>query len=354
MYTERINGSGSSEYGFTYHGLASRYASSFYGTVCTGLTGYVLGYKNVYISDNYEEGYAPGLTRVSNASADNVMPLDIIWNDGHCSVIEDILFDEYGDRKYIIWAEQTKPTEYITPFTPEMFNKRLDVAQCKVYRYSGWEETEPSPATPFIQTKWWDYPKNFVGNTDICTMYGDKPCLCVGDTIWLNYIKTKGYTGIVIEKKNGDEWEVYDTITLAGDEHVREIAADEVYNDYNLNDEDLQAGMYRAKMIGDNSQESDYTYWEMIDISLSVTTTTSGIDVVFSSSSGTPYLIRNEKASGFMEVYHRDHQITAQEVEDGEVSLSWKYSTTYPGSYIKVFVEGEYGVAVKKVLFPND
>lgn len=353
MYTERIQSGGTSEYGFVYAGLANTYCGPFYGTVCTGLTGYVAGHDNVFISGAYAGLKIPGMTRVNNPDSQNVKPLDFIWNDGHCSVIKDIILSEYGERKFIIWAEMTKPTPFITPYTPEMFEERLRIKECRVYRYNGFADALPPENAPFVQDSWMDYPRELQYNNDICTMYGDKPCIAVGDILWLNFNKIKNYTGIVIEKKTDNAWNIISTITLSGNSNVREVQTDSTYNDYNLADANLTEGMYRAKMIGAENLESDYTYWEMIGITIGATKTAIGIDVSFSATSGTPYLIREEKGSGYMEVVggERNHSITAAEITAGTISLPWMdYQSN---TFVKVFVRGEYGVAVKTVSCPT-
>jgi len=357
MYTEDIAGNGASQYDITYNGLSNVYARSYYGTVCTGLTSWVGGFKNLFVSTKWNDSSMDEyLTTVANPSADNIMPLDFIWSKGHCSVIMDILCDRYSNRKFIMWVEQTKPSPYITPYTPEMFNSRLEYLKnnggVKVRRKISWDNIEPAPNTPYIQVDWMDYPRNINYNDDICTMYGDKPCLSTGDILWLNFNKTKGYTSIVIERKSGNSYLVVETISLAGNSNVREASNEDTYADINLTNKNYSAGLYRAKMVGSDNLASDYTYWEIIDITMSVTKNGTGIDVNFSSSNGTPYLIRYERNTGMEnDNYHKE--LSSADVSAGSITLAWPATTSSTYTYyIKLFVEGEYGVAVKRVLYP--
>lgn len=361
MYTEKIgnttDGAGIySQYGISYVGQLD-YSSNYYGTVCTGLTSYIACYKNIFNSSKWNkftahpENAAPNLVTVSNANAQNVQPLDFMWNSGHCSFISDILLDDQGNRRFIVVSEQTMPTGCVTAYTPEMFEKRLDVKNIKVRRYTAWDNTTKPDGVPFIQTDWMDYPRDIVYNDDICTMYGDKPCLAVGDVLWLNYNNTKGFTGIVIEKKNGNSWNTVKTITLEGDSHVREQEGD--WNDYNLNDENLSAGIYRAKMVGVNSLESDYTYWELIDITLNATRSGSDITIQFSSNSGLFYLIRHEKSNGLSPDNASKDWYDLNNVSSGSVTVQWVQPQDVSISWLKAFCRGEYGVAVKKVQYPT-
>lgn len=152
MYTEKIakttipGGSGTkpaySEYGFTYNGQQN-YSSNFYGSVCSGLTAYVLQFKNFFISGKYRNGgLIPNFTTISKPNAQNVMPLDFIWHSGHICIITDIILDDCGNRRFIVISEQTSTTGCITAYTPELFEERLKNMSAQVRRYSDWERIE--------------------------------------------------------------------------------------------------------------------------------------------------------------------------------------------------------------------
>lgn len=362
MYTERIAGAGQSEYGFSYNGLGNDYTASFYGSVCTALTGYVMGLANVWISRSYRwNTNTIGLTIVQSYESTNetephtiVRPLDIIWYSGHCSIVEDVVLDRNGKVKFIVWAEEIKPTPSIAPLTPELFDYRIRERKAIIYRKSDWSSLNEPEATPFIQTDWMDYPKELKYNDDICTMYGDKPCLAVGDILYLNFNKTKEYTNIVIEKESNGVYSVYDTIVLANNANVTTATGEDTYSDINLASLNLSAGKYRAKLTG-NDIESDYTHWEMIGITLSVSKNGSGIDVSFSAIGGTPYLLRQENMSGYMVVNdNRVRDIETEDIAPGSIEgLAWG-AVSNVNSMIKLFVRGDYGVAVKMVAHPDN
>ncbi len=381
MYTEHIaaNNLEKTEYGFDYRNLGG-YSSNFYGTVCTGLTGFAMGLSNVWISGAYLSNYALlGLSVVQSYDVNSianaipphtvVQPLDIIWYQGHCSIVEDVILDRNGNVKYVVWAEEITPTPSVAAMSPEQFDFRVQdhkdksPAGCIIFRKNDWSQLAEPRETPFISFDWLDIPTrklyNIKYNPDISTMYGDKPCLAVGDILWLNFNKTKGYTNIVIEKQgNNGTYSVVNTITLENNADVR-VTSDDTYNDINLASLNLAQGKYRAKMTSSTLQ-SDYTYWELIGITLSVAKNASNkFDVAFSAVGGTPYLLRNELMAGYMAVGTRVKDITPAEVTAEEITnLNWPITVDInrnkQNSVFKVFVRGEYGVAVKAVEHPDN
>ena len=154
MYFERINsstvnnstiGSKVSKYGYTYRGLNSHYAASYYGTVCTGLTGYLMGLDNVYVSGDYmrrnSDNTAPRIPNLklqySKYYADTITqqqwddmidwlePMDFIWTPGHCSAVSDIYKDYNGKTQLIVWTEEVRPFTKSRAYTREQFQQRL-------------------------------------------------------------------------------------------------------------------------------------------------------------------------------------------------------------------------------------
>jgi hypothetical protein len=293
-----------------------------------------------------------------------VQPLDIIWYDGHCSIVADVLLDRRGSVKYIVWGEETNPRPSCAAMSPEQFDFRVRYRKGIIYRKNDWSNLTEPDETPFIQFDWLDIPKkilyNIKDNPDICTMYGDKPCLAVGDILWLNFNKTKGYTNIIIEKQGSNgTYSVENTITLEGNANVRTVTGEDTYSDINLASLNLTAGKYRAKMTSSTLQ-SDYTYWELIGITLSVTKNASNkFDVTFSAVGGTPYLLRNELMAGYMVVGdNRVVELSPAEISEGQVTnLNWPITSSsgnVQNSVFKVFARGEYGVAVKAVEHPDN
>jgi hypothetical protein len=337
LYTEKCNDN-SSEYGLTYHnGLAWAY----FGAVCSSLTAYVANFQILYLSGAYQTNTPTGMTTIADASFDNVQPLDFVWNSGHISIISDIILDEYGQRLFVVIAEQTVPVSRITPYNRASFEARL-ARPSEIHRYSNWDNLTLPDATPEIQMNMWDYPRDVVCDEDIHTFAGDKATFAEGDIMFLNLNRTKGYTTLEIYK---DEYllqsiNITNTSTYPSDGLYPEDNEDWVK--FDLAPYNLAAGKYKARLTG-SGIESGYTYWEVINIVMSVEVT-SNTKVTFSSSNGTPYLIQNEQQSGFPRYY--TGTITDADRTAGYKTLSWVPDSSYP--YVKIFVRGDYGVAVKR------
>lgn len=358
MYTERIGSSPTSKYGISYHGLGG-YAFNYYGTVCTGLTGFIPGWKNLYVSGKYpnknNNGSVPNLTKVLNANAQNVLPLDFIWKEGHCIIIKDIILDDQGNRKFIVIAEQTTPSTCITAYTPEMFEKRLEVQECVVSRWSKWDGAPASEVTPYIQMNWMDYPRDIAYNDDVCTFLGDKPCIAVGDPMFLNMNRTRGYTTLIIQMLQNDEW-----VNVGNSIDISSLSADTLYpsdtEDWctlDITENITIGGKYRAYLTGENGLQSKPTQWEAISIIMQLTEISGGFNIDFTSD-GTPYLLRHERIDG-MEIGNDHYEITDSDITAGTISKNWsKPGSSVAKSYIKFFVRGEYGTAVKRTLYKDE
>lgn len=213
MYTERIcsvhDSSGSknnasvglemTKYGYDYSNnrWTDRYATSFYGTVCTGLTGYLFGSEWLWHTEDYAKGSdtnprIPGMVRKFTIHSDdsnvdynylfkNIKPMWFHWRDGHCSAISDIYRDDSGEIKYICWAEEIRPGTIIHVYNKEQFINRIeyikkDNSDQSFMEYQNWENAD-------LSDLFGDFGNLSVDNltlqgdisidSDICTFKGD-------------------------------------------------------------------------------------------------------------------------------------------------------------------------------------
>ena len=343
MYTERISDSNKkSAYGIDYNGLGSFYCNPYYGTVCTGLTQYVLNLPNLYVSRDYHNGSVPNTTKIAGATSANVLPFDYLWNEGHCSIISDILLDEEGNRKYIVWAEQTFPVSKNTVYTLEEFDKRCADKSIEVWRYNNWDTvTEPEP-TPYIQSGKYEWQTPLVVDEDIHLFCGDYAAFAKGDPIFFNANREKGYTQLEVYAESDEEMtNVLASInlsTLANDGLYPE--EDWVIVDFTVNS--LEAGKYKARLVGNNIA-SGVVHFELVEVSLeaSYVSGASTTDITYScSSNGVPVLLRRERITG---MYSGVEIVSSS----GTVTVNWNDYSYY--NYIKVYVKCDYGMVVKRI-----
>ena len=346
LYTEEL-ATNTSKYGKTYKTGNRR---AYYGLVCCGFTAWVMGIDTMYLSGQYGADNIPGLSAVTYNSVDDLRPLDLIWNDGHISIISDIWKDEFGKVKYIVWAEMSTPNTYRTPYTPEQFNQRVTDRSATIHRWDGWANLSEPEASEFSQYLLGQTRKEPVWSGDIMCFAGDYAAFVEGDIIYLNARRNSVYTGVELYKDDV----LLQTIDITGlDADTIVTPNDEDWVKVNLTTLNLTYGKYKARLT-DGTNTTDYTYFEVIDITFSATkVSSSSISVSVSSNSGVPVSIEKVKDNGFPSSPNGSfHAITDEEVEAGTFTLGWSYSSTY--KYLMLLVRGDYGTVPKKIAFPTD
>lgn len=346
MYTERISRSDKkSAYGIDYNGLSSFYSNPYYGSVCTGLTQYVLNLPNLYISGDYHNGRVPNTTKIVGATSASVQPLDYLWNEGHCSIISDILLDDNGNRKFIVWAEQTFPVAKNTVYTLEEFDKRCAEKSIEVWRYSGWDTVvEPEP-TPYIQSGKYEWQTPLAVDEDIHLFCGDYAAFAKGDPIFFNANREKGYTQLEVYADGDEEMAAakasIDLSVLDNDG----LYPDEDWVIVDFTDNLLSPGKYKARLEGEGIV-SGVVHFELVEVLLeaSYDSGAGSTDISYScSSNGVPVLLRRERITGMYNAV----KIISSSGLSGTVTTNWKdYSDA---NYIKIYVECEYGMVVKQI-----
>ena len=346
MYTERISQTNNkSEYGINYTGLGNYYCNPYYGTVCTGLTQYALNLPNLYISGAYHSGGVPNTTKIDGANSSNVQPLDYLWNQGHCSIISDILLDEDGNRKFIVWAEQTFPIAKNTVYTLEEFDERCRVKGIEVWRYSNWDTVVEPESTPYIQSSKWEWQTPLSVDKDFHCFCGDYAAFAKGDPIFFNANRSAGYVRMVVYNEEDDAMSVAIAVvelsSLENDGMYPEDSEDWVKINFTSNS--LSAGKYKARLTSD-TLVSGFVHFEIVEVNLNATTDGHSTDVSYScSENGMPVLIRRENATG---MYNAISIITDDEKEK-EINVSWNDYSTY--NFVKLYVKADYGMVVKRV-----
>lgn len=344
LYTEELH-KNTSKYGMTYK---QGHRRAYYGEVCCGLTAWVMGMDTMYLSGDYGSNNVPGLSSVTYNSVNDLRPLDLISQDGHISIISDIWKDEFGNVKYIAWAEMSTPYPYRGLLTPEQFNARLTSISGTVHRWTGWENLkEPEDS---------EYSQYFLGQTrkepewsgDIMCFAGDYAAFAEGDIIHLNARRNSTYTGVELYK-NDVLLQTIDITGLSADSIVTPNTEDWV--DVNLTSLNLAYGKYKARLT-DGTNTTDYTYFEVIDITFTATkVSSSSISITVGSNEGTPITVEKVRDNGFTNAPSSQiHAITAEEVTSGTFTLSWSYNSTY--KYLLMLVKGDYGIVSKMISFP--
>lgn len=344
LYTEELH-KNTSKYGKTYK---SGHRRAYYGTVCCGLTAWVMGMDTMYLAGDYGSNNVPGLSTVAYNSVDDLRPLDLIWQDGHIQIISDIWKDEFGNVKYIGWAEMSTPYPYRGLLTPELFNSRLASISGTVHRWDGWANLPEPDDSEYSQYLLGQTRKEPEWSGDIMCFAGDYAAFVEGDIIHLNARRNSVYTGVELYKDDV-LLQTIDITGLPADTIVTPNTEDWV--DVNLTPLNLAYGKYKARLTN-GTNTTDYTYFEIIGVSMSATKSGNTVTIAFGSSNGTPVSVEQVKENGFPNSPNsKMHEITAEEVSAGTMTLNWAYNSTY--KYLLMLVRGDYGTVAKRISHPS-
>jgi hypothetical protein len=360
LYTERINssvvngstiGSKVSKYGYTYRGQDSHYSGPYYGTICTGLTGYLMGQRNIYISGDYmrrnEDNTGPRIPnlqlRVGKYYADvitdeqweniidSVQPMDFIWQPGHCSAVSDVYKDYNGKTQLIVWSEQLRPFTISRAFTRDEFRGRLqrlldNNSAFGILYYTDWDNVELDDDfndDNYFSTSNWDFKSNIQIDPDITTFKGEYATFQIGDSTD-NLNDFKAYLNIhrgvnkynYLQIYNEDDTEMTTTVKQIGISASETYPSDTLYPEDAYDKEDwiifdltdaekmdgvLGAGRYKARLYNSNNGTySGFTHFEFVDFSFNANLDGTSIKASWSnfSENATPYLIRQEYGNG--------------------------------------------------------
>lgn len=339
LYTENL-ASNTSKYGMTY---TTGNRKCYYGSVCSGLTAWVMGLDTLYLSGAYGNNTIPGLSSVSSPNANNVKPLDLVWCDGHITIISDIYKDDFGAVAFVVLAEMSSPYPHRTIYTPEQFEARLlRNGGYTVHRWNGWENLAEPEASEYSQYLLGQTRKEPKWGGDIMCFAGDYAAFAEGDTIHLNARRNSTYTGVELYKDDV-LLQTIDITGLSADTIVTPNTDDWV--DVNLTTLNLTYGKYKARLT-DGTNTTDYTYFEVIDITFTASRSGSTVTAYFSSNEGVPVSLERVQANGFADAYK---QITAEMVEAGQAT-AWVASSGHPN--LLLLVKGDYGSVCKTIAIP--
>jgi len=153
----------------------------------------------------------------------------------------------------------------------------------------------------------------------------------VGDKIFVN-AKRGDYTAVQLYKNDGVTPTEIDITNLTADE--------DGWVDVDLTSliSSLGYGKYKAR-LSDGTNTSDYTYFEAVEMSVSCS---NGL-AVFSCNGAEPTYLAEQTAYPSNAAVH---QLTAEEIAAGQANVGW----TNSAYYVKLFAEGDYGTATKRVL----
>lgn len=362
--------------------------NGYYGTVCCAFTSAVLGIKfNVGNSNHYKSSKVLGLftTLCKPLTQQNINYLrigDIADDAKHSGLVFGLKRDANGNVTRVKWAEATGSGGgsimgcHISDWTADYFINYINTHNTSgmtMFRYTGLYDNIDYETSPYVPLTDYGEPSDgVVYNNDICTFAGDKATFMKGNLVVLNYNldsnSVYNWTGIEVYKNDV----LLETYTLSqAEQSLTDFYANDgepitpdPYND-GLSQSNhalvlgksLDAGKYKARMINGSSY-SDYTYWEVLNDTVTLTFNDNGSVSVDGGSNGKIAYIMigyisdtnpNYMYHGF---WHNNVCLPPTIFEEISNKITFypkefreKYNFIGSTSHIVVMKEGEYGLA---------
>lgn len=318
LYTDRLDQP-------PYHGENCR---AYYGTVCSGLISYALGFKitqrssDILVEDNFE--------LIADQSAKGIRLADLICKNGHPRLVTGIMKDINGKiiSIEISFAANSGCKRYEVK-GEDAFNRMLKKNNFKIYRYKElYKNTSYIPANNFVAV---DGEKQsfFTYNDAICANKGDKSCYVTGEDVTLNVFE------------GGDKVEIYKDSKL-----YKEISIN--HKDTNLILKKYPYGDYQARVVT-GKKKSDYTCWKVIDVNVRIDKEKNRI--YFSSANATPVYYEFSTISGGRPTNKKRvyaAEFTEKQIKNGFVTIEAPAKGKLGCTFVKVHFECDYGMVINK------
>lgn len=324
LYTENINGSHSnSAWGKTY--LANE-AGPYMGIQCSLFVSYIVGLPIYWLTHQYTYSEKMGYIRkIGRPFADDMQEFDIILKlSGHDLVVTKITRDDSGVISSIEVSDSISPVPQTTIYTMATFDTQFSSDEYCHYRVN---------RLPDIM-QYAEDVSDISYNNDICTIGGNYAAFRKGDTIALSY--TAGsYTSIKLYKDST----LVDTITVDPSEHYADLTS-----------RNLAAGFYKARLT-DGTNNSEYTYFEVIEASVTVDSVSGNVVTFSFSGSGSAEYVDFVSNAGDSIARKA---LTPKELLDGEATIDVSELASYmprysiTGCYVKVKFRGTYGAVTSQ------
>lgn len=332
MYTECVRyGYSQSAYGISYWGAQN--TGPYYGVVCSGYCGYSLGIPAPYAT--FQLAGLSEMEVVYDQSANGLQLGDIVWQSGHTRIVKEV-WRKNGLTTKVHLAEAVQPlTKDDDIMTATEFNTLLASINGIIYRYKDMYKNIKYTPSPYVAVGD-ETPETVTYNNDICTFAGDKATFAEGDLIYIHCLNL-AYPQMEVYKDDV----LIDTITLASDSRAA-LTEDGLAYAVNLSNDNLAYGKYKCR-LKNGSTYSDYTYFEVLDVNLSVSGNTAS------------YSSENAVA---VYMYYRQYHNTAGSGPNGNAPIDGQASGTIDISdapvsthpCLMVIFRGEYGTAFAQVV----
>ena len=306
-----------------YHG---RNCKAYYGVVCSSLVSYALGIYPSFSTKDFCESDL--MIEIPSQEIDSVKTADVLWKNGHVALITDISKDKEGHLLTIEISESVETGCRRYSKTRNEFCELMKSSFKKIYRYKELYKNINYISIPEFVSVTGEEPISFNYNDNLCVDKGDKSCYLEGDTVTVNVMHA------------------YDRIEIYKDDNLYLSISEKTEEDVCLSN--LPYGDYKARIFF-NGQYSDFTYWKVVNINVSVDRKNGR--VTFSSANAVPQYMHFRDIAGLMQPIPTQkygfHLFTEQDITNGYVNVdNSSVKQEYP--YLRVYFSTDYGTIINK------
>lgn len=234
-------------------------ASTYYGTVCSGLVNYALGI-GLHLTNYF---YADS-DWLEDVPMQDIQTGDVLCVPGHVAMVANVLRDQYAQIKSVTVIEEWAPLPRTVVYNSyKSFLSARDNYTARRFKNLDKVEYTPIDYVPFFG----EDPAENIVYPDVQTDHGDAAVFVVGESVPIHVIDAKDYTQISVSL-NGTVTQIITTI-----------------EDFTI--PNVQAGLYTISAT--SSQNASTSTFFVVDCTGSFDYST-GV-VTFSSTNATPVLV---------------------------------------------------------------
>lgn len=328
LYTEDVALGNPCYLGGKYNG---KNCHTFYGTVCSSFTGFCYGENNNYITDNYRNNEVPYYYLKPDQSVQALEAGDLFWCPGHVALITDVKRNTKGNVKNIELFESAGDKVSSKIYSPQAFEFRVAGSgkpNYKAYIYGNKliERSKPHRMDEIEKNNIKEILKNQnFENNEICTWFGDRPCMGEWDKLMINFNKGE-YDRIYVYKNDL----IIDTLDISKEDHSVEYKF-------------MGVGIYQAHLASDSTTSKKFTSFEVIDTSYEIVKKDDGIIEVLFPENSNPEIVYWVDKRG----YQYSYPLTLSEKEKLERKMTVK-DMDKDNVFLRVIYRGEYGRAINR------
>lgn len=328
LYTEDVAEGNPCYLGGIYNG---KNCHTFYGTVCSSFTAFCYGENYNYTSYNYRDGQVPHYYLKPDQSLENISAGDLFWCPGHVALIYNVERNSLNKVNKIELFESVGTRVSSKSYTPSKFLQRLsgngnEKKKGYLYGNSMIEFASASKLTaPSKKSVELAYDSIQVNNDEICTWFGDRPCIGEWDKLVINFNK-KNFDRIIISQNN----EVVDTLDITQLDHSIE---------YNFKG----TGIYEARLATTTTVSPKCTSFEIIDTSTKVIDNKDGTSEIYFAENSNPEIVFWVNKNGYQLSF--PNRVTNKDKGDGKMKIK---TVARKDAMVRVIYSGEYGRSINK------